>query len=70
MYFNILPAKLPSDANVLGFTVREFRPSIWDVSSLVGIGGLVIWAFLKSRPQAEDIPIHDPRIEESLHYHE
>jgi hypothetical protein len=50
--------------------VVEFVPSIWDFASLVGIGGMCVWAFLRSRAKTEIIPIHDPRIAESLNYHE
>jgi hypothetical protein len=74
LYFNILPGKLKipdgSPDNVLHYTVREFRPEIWDLASLVGIGGICIWAYLRSQSKAEAIPIHDPRIDESLNYHE
>jgi hypothetical protein len=72
LYFNVLPGKVADDSksNILHYQVRGFRPGIWDVASLVGIGGICIWAFLRSQSKAEAIPIHDPRIEESLNYHE
>jgi hypothetical protein len=72
LYFNILPGMLPDDspANVLHYQVRGFRPQIWDIATLIGVGGICIWAYLRSQPTAETIPIHDPRIEESLNYHE
>jgi hypothetical protein len=72
LYFNIMPGKIadPNPANVLHYTVREFVPQIWDLASLVGIGGICVWAFLRSQSKAEVIPIHDPRIQESLNYHE
>jgi hypothetical protein len=76
MYFNILPARVALAAgdppNTLGYKIVEFIPNIWDLASLVGIGGLCVWACLRSRARAnvEIIPIHDPRIAESLNYHE
>jgi len=72
LYFNIMPGKI-ADAdpkNILHYQVRGFRPEIWDLAALVGIGGICVWAFLRSQSKAEVIPIHDPRIEESLNYHE
>lgn len=69
IYFNILPYKVEAD-NVLGYTVMPFSISIWDVAAIVGVGGIWVWSFLNSMHKAEPIPIHDPRIEESLHAHE
>jgi hypothetical protein len=71
LYFNILPAAVADPTSKpLGYRVVEFVPSIWDFASLVGIGGMCVWAFLRSRAKTEIIPIHDPRIAESLNYHE
>lgn len=41
-----------------------------DGLSVVGFGLLVAAVFLRSAGQAECIPIHDPRIQESIDYHE
>mgnify|MGYP001555898407 CR=1 FL=1 len=72
LYFNILPGLLPDSnpANPLHYQVREFVPQIWDFASLIGVGGVCIWAYLRAQSKAEVIPIHDPRIAESLNYHE
>jgi hypothetical protein len=70
LYFNILPTQKPYDGNVVGYKVQEFIPTIFDLASLVGIGGICVWAFLRSLKKTEIIPIHDPRIEESINYHE
>ncbi len=72
LYFNILPGKIADDSvkNVLHYQVRGFRPTVWDLAALVGIGGICAWACFRSQSKAEAIPIHDPRIEESLNYHE
>jgi hypothetical protein len=70
LYFNILPNKLPDPTNVLGYRIVEFMPSLWDAATLIGVGGLCAWAFMRSQAREEIIPLHDPRIEESLKYHE
>lgn len=69
LYFNILPVKMHAD-NVLGYVVQQFSISLWDISAIIGLGGIVFWSFLRSLPKAEPVPIHDPRIEESLHAYE
>lgn len=69
LYFNILPQKISAD-NVYGYAVEPFAITVWDVSAIVGVGAICIWAFLRSMGKAAPIPIHDPRIEESLHAHE
>ncbi|MGA3008200.1 MAG: hypothetical protein ABSE59_09945, partial [Opitutaceae bacterium] len=65
--FNVLPAL--KDA---GGTPQPFLQSalLWSVTSILGIGGVCVWAYLKSFPTAKLIPICDPRIVESLTYHE
>jgi hypothetical protein len=69
LYFNILPSKVPAN-NVMGYNIVQFVPQIWDLATLVGVGGLCAWAFLRSQAKQEVISIHDPRVEESLNYHE
>lgn len=41
-----------------------------DLLSVLGFGALVAAVFLRSAGRAECIPVHDPRIQESLDYHE
>ncbi len=41
-----------------------------DLLSVLGFGALVAAVFLRSAGRAECLPIHDPRIQESLDYHE
>jgi hypothetical protein len=36
----------------------------------LGVGAIVIWAFLKSAAKERAIPVRDPRIEESINCHE
>ena len=43
---------------------------LWNLTALAGIGGVCAWAYLKSFGTAKLIPIRDPRINESLTYHE
>jgi hypothetical protein len=70
LYFNILPGKVSGADNVLGYTVRPFSIQVWDVAALVGIGGICAWAYLRSLGKTEVIPVNDPRILESVNYHE
>ncbi len=70
LYFNILPGKVADATATLGFQVREFTVSPFDIATLVGVGGLCVFAYLRSLSRTEVIPIHDPRIQESLNYHE
>jgi hypothetical protein len=67
MCYNILPILKDShgDARTL------FSPGlIWVLTSVVGIGGVCVWSYLRSFPTAKLIPIRDPRISESLTHHE
>jgi len=70
LYFNIMPGKIADPTSVLGYQVREFTIGWYDVATLIGVGGLCVSAYLRSLGKTEVIPIHDPRIEESLNYHE
>ncbi len=70
IYFNVLPQKLPSDANILGYEVRQFLPGLTDVTVFLGVGALVLWAFVRSTRRFRPIPVRDPRIHESLNCHE
>ena len=68
LYFNILPGEiLTKDGH---FILRSFSVTIFDLSALIGIGGIVIWSFLRSSAKVKPVPIRDPRILESLHHHE
>lgn len=68
MWYNIIPIQKPAD-NILGFKVLPFlSPALLlDLAVIVGIGGICIWAMLRSMAKNEIIPIHDPRILESIH---
>lgn len=43
---------------------------VWVLTSVIGVGGVCVWAYLKSFPTTKLIPIRDPRIGESLTHHE
>lgn len=68
MWFNIIPIQKPAD-NILGFKTYPFlSPALLvDIAMVMGVGGICIWAMLRSAAKHEAIPIHDPRILESVH---
>lgn len=68
LYFNIIPKKVAAD-NILGYQTTGFGVSIWDITAIIGVGGICIWAYLRSSAKTEIIPIHDPRIGESINHH-
>lgn len=77
LYYNIIPRKLPAEVTELtplGYDINSALASplahLFDVATLVGIGGICVWAFLNSMKKTEVIPVRDPRIEESLNWHE
>jgi hypothetical protein len=67
MCYNILPALKNDHGDSLPFLSINL---LWVLTSVVGIGGVCVWSYLKSFPTAKLIPIRDPRITESLTYHE
>lgn len=67
MCYNILPALKDEHGDSLPFLSINL---LWVLTSVIGIGGICVWAYLKSFPTAKLIPIRDPRIAESLTHHE
>ncbi len=67
MCYNILPALRDAHGDPLPFFSLNL---LWVLTSVVGVGGVCVWAYLKSFPSAKLIPIRDPRIGESLTHHE
>lgn len=65
--YNILPALKDANGEPLHFFSGNL---LWALSSLIGVGGVWVWSYLRSFPTTKLIPIHDPRIEESLHHKE
>ena len=70
LYWNIIPGKLVAPDHGEGYLVRQFSITVFDVAALVGVGGICIWAMLRSMHKAEPIPIRDPNIEKSINYAE
>lgn len=65
--FNTLPALKDAHGEPLPFLSINL---LWVLTSVVGVGGICIWSYLKSFPTAKLIPIRDPRIVESLTHHD
>jgi hypothetical protein len=69
LYFNILPEQTVAD-NAVGYTVNEFSVKLVDVCSIIGVGALCLWAYLRNAAKVAPIPLRDPRVEISIHHHE
>lgn len=67
MIYNVWPSKKNALGDPLPFLAVH---QIWTLTAVVGIGGICIWAYLKSFSTTKLIPIRDPRIGECLTYHE
>ena len=65
--YNILPALKDAHGDALPFFSVNL---LWVLTSVVGVGGICIWAYLRSLPTTKLIPIRDPRIGECLTHHE
>lgn len=65
--YNVWPAKKTELGDPLPFLALH---QLWTLTAVIGVGGVCVWAYLKSFPTAKLIPIRDPRIGESLTYHE
>jgi hypothetical protein len=65
--WNILPALKDAHGHPLPFFSVNM---LWAATSTVGVGGVCIWAYLRSFATTKLIPIRDPRIGECLTYHE
>jgi hypothetical protein len=65
--YNIMPALKDSHGDPLPFLSLNL---IWVLTSVVGVGGICVWAYLRSFPTTKLIPIRDPRILESLTHHD
>lgn len=65
--YNILPALKDEHGNALPFLSLNL---LWVLSAVVGVGGVCVWAYLRSFPTTKLIPIRDPRIGECLTHHE
>jgi hypothetical protein len=72
LWFNAVPRQIVDKTAPEGFVVSPFLSGfLWlDLLAILGFGGIVLGLFLRSSAKAETIPVHDPRILESIHYHE
>lgn len=65
--YNIMPALKDAHGDALPLLSLSL---VWILTSVVGVGGVCVWAYLRSFGTAKLIPIRDPRIGESLTHHE
>ncbi len=65
--YNILPFLKDHDGNPEPFLSLNL---VWVLTSIVGVGGICVWSYLRSLPTQKLVPIRDPRIGECLTHHE
>ena len=65
--YNVLPALKDEHGEPLPFLSINL---LWVLTSVVGVGGICVWSYLRSFATTKIIPIRDPRIVESLTHHE
>ena len=71
LFVDICFNSLPAIRDATGHPRPFFSPMIiWHITALAGVGGVCVWAYLRSFPTAKLLPIRDPRIAECLTYHE
>jgi hypothetical protein len=72
LWFNALPRQVYDKSAPEGFVVTPFLTSslVLDLLAIAGFGAIVLALFLRSASKQETIPVHDPRILESINYHE
>lgn len=72
LYFNIVPRQLVNTKAADGYLMNTFLDAnmVYDAAAVIGLGGVVMAVFLHSASKQQPVPIHDPRILESISYHE
>lgn len=65
--YNTLPALKDAHGDPLPFLSLTL---LWSITSVIGVGGICVWAYLRSFPTTKLIPVRDPRVSESLTHHE
>ncbi|MCX6939007.1 MAG: hypothetical protein NTU80_14165 [Verrucomicrobia bacterium] len=65
--YNVMPSLKNSNGDAYPFLSLNL---LWIGTTVIGVGGVCVWAFLNSFSKTKLIPIRDPRIVESLTYHE
>lgn len=67
LFYNVMPSM--KDAH--GEPYQMFSSPlnlVWYISGIVGVGGILLWAYWTSFNKVKIIPIRDPRIKESLNH--
>jgi len=59
LYFGIVPPFSPAGPPF----------GVWEAASVLMLGGGTVWIVLRALGRARLVPIHDPRLQQSLHYH-
>lgn len=67
LYYNILPSWTKDWEPIYNFPIFNLA-LLWDLAALIGVGGICVWAALRSFSTQRIIPIRDPRILESVHH--
>ena len=67
LVYNIVPVLKDAHGNAQPFVSLTL---VWIATSVIGVGGVVVWSYLKSFGSTKLIPIRDPRIVECLTHHE
>jgi len=65
--YNVMPSAKDAGGDPAPFLQSGL---IWTLATVVGIGGICFWAYLRSFATTKLIPIRDPRIGECLTYHQ
>ncbi len=65
--YNVMPSQKVASGDPLPFLQGGL---IWTIAAVIGIGGICVWAYLRSFATTKLIPIRDPRIGECLTYHQ
>ncbi len=65
--YNVMPSMKHQNGDAYSFLSVNL---LWIATSVVGVGGVCVWAYLSSFAKTKLIPIRDPRIVESLTHHE
>ncbi|MFQ5498920.1 MAG: hypothetical protein ACE5FH_04550 [Candidatus Zixiibacteriota bacterium] len=52
-----------------GFSHHGAHFTVWDITTLAGIGGLFVWYFLRQLAAQPLVPVGDPSLQESMRFH-
>jgi hypothetical protein len=65
--YNLMPALKDAHGDPQPFLSINL---LWSVAAVAGVGGICVWAYLRSLATTKLIPIRDPRIGECLNHHD